>query len=255
MMRGSCLCGGVAFEVDAPLRDVVACHCTSCRKQSGHYWAATSVTKDRFRLIRDDGLAWFSTSPAARRGFCKECGCFLFWEPTDEDRISLSPGALEGPTGLTIAKHIYTDEAGDYYTAEGPPPGPGVRPETLHGSCLCGANEFALPGPAGGVGACHCTQCRKFSGHYTASFDADEGTVDWQSRAIAEHALPGGGRQAFCPTCGTRLFFRSPNVGFSIEAGCIDGPTGGRLDSHIFVAFKGDYYQIDDGLPQYAERD
>ena len=46
MMRGSCLCGGVVFEADPPYREVVACHCTQCRKTSGHYWAAASVTHD-----------------------------------------------------------------------------------------------------------------------------------------------------------------------------------------------------------------
>lgn len=255
-MRGSCLCGGVVFEVDPPLRDVVACHCTSCRKQSGHYWAATSVPKGSFRLVHDAGLAWYSTSPAARRGFCRDCGCFLFWDPAEEKRISFSPGALEGPTGIKIAIHIFTEEAGDYYSPEGPPPAPAQdAPGQLQGSCLCGANHFTLPGPAGGFGACHCTQCRKFSGHYTASCAVDEASVEWQVQHIAEYRLPRGGRQAYCPECGCRLFFRSASGGFSVEGGAFDGPTGGRLDSHIFAADKGDYYRLDDGLPQYAEWD
>ncbi len=32
--------------------------------------------------------------------------------------------------------------------------------------------------------------------------------------------------------------------------GAIDTPTGVRLAKHIFVADKGDYYDIEDGLPQ-----
>ncbi|MFT4150035.1 MAG: GFA family protein [Paracoccaceae bacterium] len=98
-------------------------------------------------------------------------------------------------------------------------------------------------------------QCRKFSGHYTASFDAEEAALTWQAQSLAEHLMPHGGRQAFCPGCGSRLFFRSPDGSFSIEAGAIDGPTGLRLDSHIFVSEKGDYYDITDGLPQYERRD
>lgn len=254
--HGSCQCGAVAFQVDLPLRDVVACHCTSCRKQSGHYWAASSVPKTAFRLTRDEGLAWYATSDTARRGFCRQCGSFLFWDPADEDRISFAAGAIDGPTGLSIAKHIYTDEAGDYYSPEGPPPAitaPG--PDRLQAACLCGANHFSLPGPASAVGACHCTQCRKFSGHFTASFSADEASLDWQARALNEYSLPGGSRQAHCQTCGCRLYFRGANGHFSVEAGAIDGPTGGRLDSHIFVAWKGDYYPLDDGLPQFEEWD
>jgi hypothetical protein len=123
-ISGSCLCGAVAFEAIPPLRDIVACHCRQCRKQSGHYWAASSVPKARFRLLHDAGLRWFSASAAARRGFCDHCGSFLFWEPKGEDRISLSAGALDGPTGLHIIAHIHKAAAGDYYSPEGPPPEP-----------------------------------------------------------------------------------------------------------------------------------
>ncbi|MDP4034539.1 MAG: GFA family protein [Pseudorhodobacter sp.] len=100
--------------------------------------------------------------------------------------------------------------------------------------------------------ACHCTQCRKLSGHYSASFETDEAGVAWQARAsVAEYATPGGGQRGFCTTCGSSMYFRAADGAFSVEAGVIGGPTGGRLDSHIFVANKGDYYSLDDGLPQH----
>ncbi len=40
---GSCLCGAVTYEVRGDLRPSVACHCSQCRKTSGHYWSATQV--------------------------------------------------------------------------------------------------------------------------------------------------------------------------------------------------------------------
>ena len=251
-MRGSCLCGGVEFAVDPPLRDVIACHCTQCRKTSGHYWAASSVPHDRFRLISDTTLAWHESSPSARRGFCRGCGASLFWQPAGEARISFAPGALDGPTGLAVAEHIFTEDAGDYYSPEGSPPPKTPAPDRLTATCLCGACAFTLPRPTGGVGACHCTQCRKLSGHYSASFDAPEDQIDWSSRAaLTEFATPGGGRRGFCTICGSSLYFRDAAGGFSVEAGAVDGPTGTTLDSHIFVADKGDYYRITDGLPQF----
>lgn len=115
-MNGSCACGGVVFQAAGPLRPVIACHCVTCRKTSGHVWAATSVPLDRFHLIRDDSLAWFSATPAARRGFCNRCGASLFWQPTGGTTISIAAGALDGPTGLATACHWFVDEAGDYYT-------------------------------------------------------------------------------------------------------------------------------------------
>jgi hypothetical protein len=249
IQTGSCLCGAVAFETRGPLREVIACHCSQCRKVSGHYWAATSVPHDRFRLTRDNGLAWFRSSPAATRGFCRICGATLFWQPEGEARLSVSPGAFDGDPPFTVTRHIFTEDAGDYYAPEGPPPEPGPT-GPLHCSCLCGGAAFDLPGPAGPVTACHCLQCRKLSGHYAASFDADEAQLDWRDRAtLAEYETSGNGRRGFCTRCGSSLYFRAADGAFSVEAGAVDGPTGGRLAEHIFTASRGRYYDIDDGLP------
>lgn len=251
-MQGSCLCGDVVFRVTPPLRDAVACHCTQCRKVSGHYWAAASVPMTGFGLIRADGLAWYRSSPAATRGFCRTCGATLFWKPDGEDRMSFSPGALDGPTGLTVAEHIFTGDAGDYYTPAGPPPVPSPAPPVLQASCLCGGVRFSVPRPGGGITACHCTQCRKLSGHYPASFDVPEAGVSFQARQpLAEFATPGGGRRGFCTACGSGLYFRARDGAFSVEAGVVDGPTGSSLAGHIFVADKGDYYNLTDGLTQH----
>jgi hypothetical protein len=243
-MEGGCLCGGVRFRLDPPLREVIACHCSQCRKTSGHVWAATSVPMERFHLLAAGSLRWFQSSAKARRGFCATCGASLFWEPLGEGRISVAAGALDGPTGLTIESGWFLEDAGDYYH------GTTETPEILTGSCLCGANHFTLPGPMGPVTACHCSQCRRLSGHFAASFDVDETALSWQARSITEFTTPGGGQRGFCPTCGSSLHFRDREGNFSVEAGVIDNPTGGRLTSHIFTADKGDYYALTDGPPQ-----
>lgn len=249
-MLGACHCGAVAFELVPPLRPVIVCHCSQCRKVSGHVWAATSVPLDRFRLTRDDGLCWFASSAGARRGFCNRCGASLFWQPVDEARISIAAGALDGPTGLQVAAHIHTGDAADYDRPGGSPLA-AVPVGDLAASCLCGQVRFNLPGPAGRVTACHCRQCRTLSGHFAASFDADEPTLRYAARdALAEYATAGGGCRGFCTSCGSSLWFRAADGAFAVEAGCIDGPTGGRLADHIFTASKGDYYDLTDGLPQ-----
>lgn len=252
--EGGCLCGAVRFEADGPLRAVLPCHCTQCRKVSGHFWAATSVPHDRFRLTRDDGLRWYRSSPTARRGFCGRCGATLFWQPEGEARLSISPGAFDGDLGLAGDPPIFTEDRGDYYNVDGPPPPPDPAPPArLSGTCLCGACAFALPGPAGPVTACHCDQCRRLSGHFAASFDASEDALDWLRRdALAEYETPGGAQRGFCRDCGSSLYFRAADGSFSVEAGIIDGKTGGRLAEHIFVAGKGSYYEVTDGLPAYA---
>ena len=36
MLKGSCLCGDVTFTVTGAPHDPAACHCSQCRKMSGH---------------------------------------------------------------------------------------------------------------------------------------------------------------------------------------------------------------------------
>ena len=115
MIKGGCLCGAVTLGVDGPLAGAAACHCSQCRKQSGHHWASTHMPRAQVRVTRDDGLKWFSASDKARRGFCGICGSFLFWDPADEDKISISMGAFDAPTGGALDRHIFVTNKGDYY--------------------------------------------------------------------------------------------------------------------------------------------
>jgi hypothetical protein len=106
----------------------------------------------------------------------------------------------------------------------------------------------ALPSPD----ACHCRQCRKQSGHFFASTDVPRASL----------TITGGGtlawfqsservRRGFCSVCGSTLFWDpifKDRIG--IAMGAFDTPTQTHLGVHIFVADKGDYYDIGDGLPQ-----
>lgn len=113
--RGSCLCGAVAYEVDGELREVVGCHCTQCRKTTGHFMAATAAKHGDFRITREEGLAWYRSSDQARRGFCNVCGSTLFWQGDGRDYVAIAAGTLDGPTGIRIKGHIFCADKGDYY--------------------------------------------------------------------------------------------------------------------------------------------
>jgi hypothetical protein len=119
---GHCLCGSVRFRVLGPLRQPVACHCGQCRRQTGHFAANTAARRSDLCLDRDDGLRWFESSPGVHRGFCAHCGSTLFWDNRDRPYIGIAAGSLDAPTGLQLAAHIYTDDAGDYYAISDPLP-------------------------------------------------------------------------------------------------------------------------------------
>ncbi|QIE56110.1 GFA family protein [Pikeienuella piscinae] len=124
---GSCLCGGVAYEVDGPLRAVWGCHCRQCRKTSGHHVAATAAPAEAHRLTAEETLRWYRSSAGAERGFCGRCGGNLFWRRVGGATISIFAGTLDAPTGLSLTRHIFARYKGDYYDLAD---GAGIFPES-----------------------------------------------------------------------------------------------------------------------------
>ncbi|MCR9136723.1 MAG: GFA family protein [Alphaproteobacteria bacterium] len=115
MHKGSCLCGAVRFEVEGDLPAPDACHCTKCRKHSGHYFASTDVKKDALSITGEDNLSWFASSEKVRRGFCATCGASLFFDPPHLDWIGIAMGAFDKPTNTRLGIHIFVADKGDYY--------------------------------------------------------------------------------------------------------------------------------------------
>ncbi|MDA7429749.1 GFA family protein [Primorskyibacter aestuariivivens] len=113
MIKGHCNCGAVRFETNATPRGPSVCHCSQCRRQSGHLWASAYVPKEALTI--KGHVRWYDSSPAAQRGFCPTCGAFLFWHAHEEDTMSFALGALDVPTGIRLEKHIFVADKGDYY--------------------------------------------------------------------------------------------------------------------------------------------
>jgi hypothetical protein len=112
---GGCLCGAVRYEVKGKLRDVVNCHCSMCQRLHGGFGLHSKARKDNITITSDEGLAWFKTSDVARRGFCRECGSGLFWEPYELDATGIMAGSLDSPTNLKTIGHIFVAEKADFY--------------------------------------------------------------------------------------------------------------------------------------------
>lgn len=112
---GHCLCGAVRFRTSGGLREVIACHCSQCRRQTGHFYAATNVTDEGLSVEGADDVTWYRASETASRGFCRICGSALFWKGDGSDYTSIMAGAFDQPTGLRIGVHIFCADKGDYY--------------------------------------------------------------------------------------------------------------------------------------------
>ncbi|RUM97984.1 GFA family protein [Pseudaminobacter arsenicus] len=112
---GSCGCGAVNFTVTGSVRDVIYCHCSQCRKQTGHFYAATNVADSDISVQGVENVTWYHSSAVARRGFCRVCGSALFWKLDGLDTISVMAGAFDTPSGLKGECHIFVADKGDYY--------------------------------------------------------------------------------------------------------------------------------------------
>lgn len=113
--QASCHCGAVRITVAGALVAPSACHCTICRKISGHFEASTDVPRAAVTISGEDNVTWYQSSEKVRRGFCRVCGANLFFDPPHLDWIAISMGAFDGPTGTRLEKHIFTADKGDYY--------------------------------------------------------------------------------------------------------------------------------------------
>lgn len=117
---GGCLCGAVRYEITGPLRNVINCHCSKCRRFHGHTGAYTSVRREHLRLVRDDGLRWYRSvadeTPNVHRGFCGSCGSSLFWDPRGSgETIAVAAGSLDDAGGLKTLGHVWVSQKAGYY--------------------------------------------------------------------------------------------------------------------------------------------
>lgn len=112
---GGCLCGAVRYQLRGQLRDVVNCHCSMCRRLHGSFGPHSKTAKANLELTNEEGLAWYSTSEIARRGFCNRCGSGLFWDAFEQEGIGIIAGTLDHCESLRTMGHIFVAEKGDFY--------------------------------------------------------------------------------------------------------------------------------------------
>lgn len=131
---------------------------------------------------------------------------------------------------------------------------PTEQSRSTRGGCLCGAVQYEIRGHLRDVINCHCSQCLRTHGHfsaYTAAVREDVHMIEdhglkWFSSSVYA-------RRGFCCECGASLFwepFGSDTV--SIAAGSLDRPTGLTTIRHVYVSDAGDYYAITDDLERLA---
>jgi hypothetical protein len=115
-IRGSCLCGGVVFEIDHADGPFEICHCNRCRKLSGSIGMPTfEVAREAFRMISGSELIRVYTAPilygppAYLAPFCGNCGSPVPMVDPTRDRLEIPAGLLDDDPGISPDKHIFVE--------------------------------------------------------------------------------------------------------------------------------------------------
>jgi hypothetical protein len=118
-LQGSCLCGGVRFEVSEPFSRLTYCHCASCKKLSGGVGTANGrVRTDEIRVLAgEELLRTFQPSEGSAKTFCSACGSNLFgggWPESEQSSVRLS--AIDSPFDQRPEAHIFVRSVAPWET-------------------------------------------------------------------------------------------------------------------------------------------
>ncbi len=283
---GSCLCGGVRYRATGQsLGPVWFCHCEHCRKTSSTAFATwLACDCESFHWHAGEALvSHYRTSTGLRRAFCSVCRSVLPAEQAARRRIWLPVGGLNRNAPGVVAPrpefHTFVDSKAPWFEIADPllcyaqsrddageealgsesrraAPAPDDLPETVEGSCLCGATSYRMSGVLDRMRSCQCSRCRRSTG--SGFFVGIRGTpehfvLQGDERHITTWTLPGTRFFVvrFCSTCGC-LVPGLPGEGYTVlSAGTLDKDPGLRLRCHIHWASKAAWIELSDGLPRF----
>ena len=114
-VTGSCLCGGVRFELTAPAQAAGYCHCTRCQRRTGTAASVQARIDARtFQLVQGEQLvkAWRPPDGGFEKCFCGGCGSHLFSRNPDQPaEMSIRLGAFDADPGVRPSWRAFVDYA------------------------------------------------------------------------------------------------------------------------------------------------
>ena len=118
MLKGSCLCGSISYEINGPLDEVRDCHCSMCRKAHGAAFRSRATFRSPdFRWTAGENLVtWYQSSPGTQRGFCSHCGSPLLSRFDESPEVCGLPlGCLDTDPGVKPAMHIFVGSKAPWF--------------------------------------------------------------------------------------------------------------------------------------------
>lgn len=120
-LHATCLCQGIAREIQGAVRNLLFCHCSMCRKVHGTAFRARGqVNTADVRWVRGDELMrFFESSPGEHRGFCSVCGSNILTKfAARPEELRLALGILDDDPGNCPTCHIFVGSKAPWFTIE-----------------------------------------------------------------------------------------------------------------------------------------
>jgi hypothetical protein len=118
-LHGSCLCGGVKFELTEAPETLRYCHCESCKKLSGSIGTLNGrVPASAIRILEgEELLQTYQPAEGTAKTFCLSCGSNLFgggWP--ERETASVRAPAIDDPFDARPSAHIFVRSVADWET-------------------------------------------------------------------------------------------------------------------------------------------
>ena len=117
MYSGKCLCGAVAISVKGVISDIIHCHCSLCRKNSGTAYATNGFVNSADFIIEKGqaALSAFSFKPGRTRFFCQHCGSPVYsCNDQDKSRIRVRLGIFDSDIRERPISHNFIDSKANW---------------------------------------------------------------------------------------------------------------------------------------------
>ena len=118
MLKGTCLCSKVKYEIKGKPQFMYYCHCSMCRKASGSSFATNMMISDEdFVLVSGHAFVKrFESSPNEYRYFCSECGSPIYGQAQSrKGLISVRCGTLDGDPIVRPVKHFFSKSKASWF--------------------------------------------------------------------------------------------------------------------------------------------
>lgn len=116
---GSCLCGGIRYEIHGEIGEIIECHCQRCRKANGTAFATNApIQKADFKIVQGEHLLKkYKSTATTDRCFCAECASpIISIKAETPDTYRLRIGTLDTPLEQKPTMHIYAASKAEWDT-------------------------------------------------------------------------------------------------------------------------------------------